>query len=129
MPHKLVWNTTGDILHLSLYNQITLDEMVIINEQIIGMLNRLDQKVILLMEVSTLNAGYTTVDQLRKTQEYIHHSKLDSLVIISRNKLNRLITMMAFNLGRVPFFQFDTEEKASGHVKRRGFSGSILANI
>lgn len=125
MPHETKLNSVGDILHLNIYDTLYVDEMLVINEEVTEILNQLDRKIILLMDLSSLNAGYSTADQLRRTQEYVHHLQLDSLIVISKNKLNRLISILAFSLARVPSFQFDNKERALLHMTRRGFSGAI----
>lgn len=127
MPFTLTWYAVGEAVELDLSGKLTLDEMEIINQRASDLLTSSEQKIVLLIDASALVAGYTTADQLRTTQRYTDHPQLDSLVVVASSKLNRLITLLAFNLVRPPFLQFSSRESAHAYMIRRGFSESSVA--
>src|SRR5262245_9611879 len=110
MAYKLTWYAVDEILHLSLKNVITAEEMKEINHHTTEMLDDAGRKLSLIIDVSELTASYATVDSLRMTQRYRDHHKLDAIIVIANNKLNRLITLLAFNLCRAHFMQFDSRD-------------------
>jgi hypothetical protein len=124
MPYTLTWYAVGEALHLSLAGDLSLDEMSLINQHTTDILAIAERKLFLLIDVSALTSGYATVDHLRRTQKYMDHPKLEALVVIANSKLNRLIMLLAFNLARVPFFQFPNKEGAQEYMTRRGYSES-----
>lgn len=127
MPYNLTWYAFGEALHLDLSGSLTLADMHLINQRTIDILASSDRKIVLLLDASALVAGYGTADQLRTTQRYTDHPKLDALVVVANSKLNRLITLLAFNLARAPFLQFSSRESAYAYFLRRGFSESSVA--
>lgn len=127
MPFTFTWYAVGEALQLDLSGSLTLDEMQRISQRVIELLDECQQKVVLMIDASEMVAGYTTADQLRATQRYVDHPKLDALVVVASSKLNRLITLLAFNLVRPPFLQFSNRESAYAYLIRRGFSESSVA--
>ena len=81
-----------------------------------------------MLDVSELLASYTTVDTMRMTQHYRDHYKLDAIIGIANNKLNRLITALVFNLCRAFFVQFDSRDKAQSYMFERGMVTSSRIN-
>ena len=120
MAYKLTWYAVDEVLHLSLKNVISPEEMREINQQTTEMLENAGRKLTLMIDVSELIASYATVDSLRMTQRYRDHHKLDAIIVIANNKLNRLITLLAFNLCRAHFMQFDNRDKAHTYMSQRG---------
>lgn len=127
MPHDITWYAEGEALQLDLSGNLTPDEMQRINQETTDILARSDQKIVLLIDASGLTSGYLTADQLRSTQRYVDHPNLDALVIVATSKINRLITLLAFNLALAPFLQFSSKESARAYMIRRGFSESPVA--
>jgi hypothetical protein len=128
MAFKLTWYAVDEVLHLSLKNVISPEEMREINEQTTEMLEGAGRKLSLIIDVSELIASYATVDSLRMTQRYRDHHKLDAIIVIANNKLNRLITLLAFNLCRAHFMQFDNREKAHTYMSQRGMVRAAASN-
>jgi hypothetical protein len=120
MAYKLTWYAVDEVLYLSLKNVISPEEMREINAQTTEMLESAGRKLSLMIDVSELIASYATVDSLRMTQRYRDHHKLDAIIVIANNKLNRLITLLAFNLCRAHFMQFDSRDKAHTYMSQRG---------
>ncbi|MFW5691410.1 MAG: hypothetical protein ACOCXZ_02805 [Chloroflexota bacterium] len=120
MAHTLSWYMAGHVLALALDGQPSLQELRDINEEIIEVLDRSQTNLNIIIDAVNLRAGYQTADQLRSTQHYMNHPRLANVLVISDNKLNRLITLMAFCLSRAHFIQFDTHQKADAFLRRHG---------
>ena len=127
MPYKLTWYSFGEVLHLALDSDLSLEELDRINHETVEILNEAEQKMMLVIDVSKLVAGYQTVTYLRTTQHYMDHPGLNTIIVIANNKLNRLITLLAFNLGRARLIQFDSLEKTQWYMTQNGFSESRAA--
>lgn len=127
MSYTLTWYAVGEVLHLNLKNNLSLDEMMLINHEIMAILDKTQHSLTLLIDVSDLTVGYATVEQLRNTQLYRDHSKLDVIVTVAGNKLNRLITLLVFSLSRARFVQVESAERAHMYMSHRGFSPSSTA--
>jgi hypothetical protein len=121
VPYELTWYATGDVLRLDLQKGLSQDELRIINQAIVDILNESTRNITLLIDVSEMTAGYGTVNHLRETQRYPDHPRLDAIIVIANNKLNRLITLLAFNLVRAQYIQFDNLETARRYMVRKGF--------
>jgi hypothetical protein len=110
------------VLRLDLQGNPSLEEMRTINQSMMDILNESERNLTLLIDVSGMTAGYTTVNHLRNTQTYRDHPNMDAVVVVANNKLNRLITLLAFNLSRAQFVQFESLEIAQRYMVRKGFS-------
>src|SRR5690606_25364589 len=110
MAYELKWNVFGQVIDLALYNHLSLNEMKAINQEVLGFLAEAHQKVVLVIDVSELNTGYYTVDHLRTTQQYMHHHSIDTILLVAMTKLNRLISLLAFNPSPLPLLQFEEPE-------------------
>jgi hypothetical protein len=122
--YQLTWHSTGEVLRLDLLNKVSLDEMKVINGETINILDKSDRKLILLIDASSLKVDYATVDQLRMTQLYRDHPKLSAIVVVADNKMNRLITLLAFHLSKAHFIQLDSAEQAQEYFLRHRESRS-----
>ncbi len=122
MAHKLTWYVNDEVLYLALEGNLPPEEMKEINEQMLAQLETTSRKVTLLLDASALAVGYSTIDSLRLTQKYRDHHRLGTIVGIANNKLNRLITLLAFNLSRANFIQFDSDDKVQAYMSQRGWS-------
>lgn len=116
MSYEISWYATQGVLRLELQNSMSLDEMKLANQHTTHILDEADHKLALMIDASALTAGYTTADYLRSTQQYKDHPKLDVIVVIANNKLNRLITLLAFSSSRARFMQFSSAEEAQVYI-------------
>lgn len=124
MAHELTWYTDGLVLRLDLKGQVLPDEMKQIDAQIRRTLDKNQPKLLLVINASLLAAEYLTVNDLRRTQQYIDHPHLDGIVVIANNKLSRLITMLVYGASQAGFVQFENFERAQAYIHLRGFSES-----
>lgn len=121
MAFDINWSADGQVVDIALYNHVSLDEMQVINQRVMETIDQTSGKIAVLIDVSRLNTGYYTVEHLRTTQQYMHSQKVDAIVVVSDNKLNRLIGLLVFNLTYIPLFQFDDSAQAHRHLEERGF--------
>jgi hypothetical protein len=120
VPHRLSWYSVREALCLELENVLSIDEMEVMSRQINDLLNKSDQKLMLMIDVSKLTVGYHTVNHLRQTQRYMDHPNLQTLVLMADNKLNRLTGLLVFNLARARLVQFDSREKSRDFMTTNG---------
>ncbi|MBN2303533.1 MAG: hypothetical protein JXQ72_03600 [Anaerolineae bacterium] len=123
MSYELTRHPTDTVLQLALRNTLSLQDLKQINQQVVDALDKSNQKLTLVIDASSLKASYNTVEHLRATQLYRDHPILDTIVIIASDKLNRLVTLLAFHLARVRFIQFDDAEQAQRYVQKQQASG------
>lgn len=120
MAYTLSWYAANKVLYLSLKGNFSFEELNEINTRMMDVLENSSRKLSLILDVSELMAGYATVDSLRATQKYRDHVNLEAIIGIANNKLNRLITLVAFNLCRAYFIQFDTPDKVQTYMFQKG---------
>ncbi|MBZ0304821.1 MAG: hypothetical protein K8I82_02015 [Anaerolineae bacterium] len=126
MPYEITWYSEGEVLQVALHNDLSLEELNNINQQTTRILDGVKKSIYIVIDASNMNAGYYTVNHLRNTQHYLDHPNLSTVIVTSENKLNRLVTLLAFNLCRAQFIQFDSPEKAESYMSKKGISGSLL---
>jgi len=122
MTYKLSWLLQDEVLSLILPSLATIDTLRELNQDITDILDNSSSKVIILLNLEQMKTTYNTADQLRNTQLYIVHHNLDCMLIMAGNKLNRLISLLAFSTARSPVIQFDNQQQVDGYFKRRGIT-------
>ena len=127
MEQKVSWYIPDRVLHVVLDGQPTFEDLQSVNQQIVGFLDKSKPDIYILFDVMNMGVGYRTTDDLRNTQKYLNHARLYAILVVTDNKLNRLITLMAFGLGRNHFFQFDAVEKVNAFLKHRGLEAGKQA--
>lgn len=121
MTYKLSWYTPGKVLYLELKSQPAIHELEAINQEVSDILAIHKEPVNLLINAMEMKAGYETSNWLRDTQKYMNDPKVKQAYFVSDNKLNRLISLMAFSMSRVRLMQFERWQLAVDHLKRQGF--------
>lgn len=120
MTHTLSWHTPEKVLLLTLHGHINAHELDAINQAVIDKLDESASLLHILIDASEMVASYSSADYLRNTQKYMNHRLLDSAIVVSDNKLNRLVTLMAFCVARTKFFQCERMDKAERLLRSRG---------
>jgi hypothetical protein len=128
MAYKLGWYAQDEVIYLGLEGTLSFEELKEINERMLAVLEDSPQKLALMLDVSELTAGYATVETLRMTQKYGDHQKLETIIGIANSKLNRLITLLTFNLCRAYFVQFDSQDKAQTYFSQKGVVKSPMSD-
>lgn len=121
MAFEINWNADGQVVDIALCDHVSLDEMQLINQRVMETIDQAAGKIAILIDVSRMNTGYYTVEHLRNTQQYMHSQKVETIIVVANNKLNRLIGLLVFNLTHIPLFQFDNSLQAHRHLEERGF--------
>jgi len=121
MPYQLGWYKPEQILYLELTGQPTIQELKQVNQEVNHILDSHQRKMILLMDTTGFTAGYHSANYLRETQTYVNHDYLGDVLVISDNKLTRLITLLAFSLSRANFSQYNSMALAEKVLQRMGF--------
>lgn len=124
MAHTLLWYTPDQVLHLTLDGQLSVLELQEINQEIMEILENQNNRLNIVIDATSLKSGHNTSNQLRDTQKYLNHRQLDTAFVVAENKLNRLITLMAFSLSRAKFLQFRDWQKAVDILSKRGFNNT-----
>lgn len=122
MPYTLGWYKPEQVLTLMLDGQLSLQELEAINQEVTDALESHETKLSILIDMTNMQTGYHTAEMLRSTQKYMDDPRLDSAFIVAENKLNRLITLMAFCTARATFIQFNSMEMAEHMLSRRDFA-------
>lgn len=117
MAYTVDWQHLDQAIELTIHGQPTLEELQAINEEVSHVLDGIDTRVSILIDTVDLTAGYETANQLRDTQHYMNHPKLDRILVVATNKLNRLITLLAFCTARARLVQYDDPRKARANLK------------
>ena len=121
MGYTLSWYISGQVLYLKLKGQPKVQELKAINQEIVDILDSSQEKMSIVIDVNELRVSYTSTDQLRATQTYMDREQLVLALIVTDNKLNRLITLMAFSTTRTKFIQCKNLQEVEIHLKNRGF--------
>ncbi len=127
MTHRLCWYANKEVLYLEFNGQINSEELHAINQKVVEILDASQVRVHIVINANSLQTGYKTAKELRETQSYMHHPQLEYAYVIAGNKLNRLITLMAFSRSRAKFVQFDTLNKVEFLLERRGYERTLAS--
>ena len=119
MTH-LSWLIDEQVLKLTFPDILKEDFAKVINDEITEILDKNEQKVIIYIDAADLTPSYQTTDVLRSTQTYIGHKNLDCLLVVTANKLNRLIILMAYAAARVPVLRLENKDELKSYLDRRG---------
>lgn len=120
MPYQLGWYKNTQVILLKLDDKLQTPELHRANQDVLAVLDASDMKKSILIDVTHFVANYQSMDELRNTQTYANHPRLDSIFVVTDNKLNRLITLVAFSRARAKFFQFVNLEFADKMLQRFG---------
>ncbi|MDQ7024638.1 MAG: hypothetical protein Q9P01_07250 [Anaerolineae bacterium] len=126
MAHTLSWYTPHRVLCLTLEGQLSIEELQEINLKVMEMFERQNDRLNIVIDATSLKSGYNTSNDLRSTQKYMNHHQLDTAFVVAENKINRLITLMAFSISRAKFLQFRDWEKATDMLSRSGFANTQI---
>lgn len=122
--YTVSWQVPEQILYLSLEGEPGIQELKELNRQVMEMLQPVQKKVNIVMNVIKLKPGYRTSDHLRDTQRYMDLPQLENVFVVADNKLSRLTMLLAFSLSRAHFMLFDDLQKTMDYVNRRGLGAA-----
>lgn len=128
MSHTISWYIPERVLLLELDDQLKVQEFEAINHEIVDRLDSSQQKVIVVIDVNKMQINHQTANHLRDTQKYMGHVQLNTALIITDNKLARLITLMAFSTSRTRLIQCKNLKEVEINLKQRGFESTSIAS-
>lgn len=119
MSYSISWYIPKQVIYLKLADQPTVEELKASNREISAILDEGHGKMNILIDAMDLQASYQTSSHLRDTQKFMDHPRMECAVVVTDNKLNRLITLIAFCMARAQFMQFDEFSRAEEYLKHR----------
>ncbi len=125
MSYTISWYTPDKILYLEFSDTPDENDLKEIDRYIMNVIAQYDDKLSIVINMMEMRAGYRTADILRETQNYMNHPSIESAFFVTDNKLNRLITILAFNLARAHIIQFKDLRVTREHLSRKGFHTNL----
>lgn len=127
MSHELKWYASGKVLCLSVQGGLSSDEMEHINQRLTMLLDNSESRLQLVIDMSEMVSAYHTAQELRRTQAYMDHLQLETIIVVANSKLNRLIALLAFGLARARFMPVDSRDSMRRYMRQHGFSETSAA--
>ncbi len=111
MSYEMDWNPQGKVLQVKMTGTLSMQEFIEIDKQINNYLQASDERIALVVDASDANFSPYSIERVKPTQKYLNSYQISQLVVVSNKKLNRLATLLLFNLCR-PKLQFcnDTDQ-------------------
>ena len=119
MSHTIHWQKPGETIRLNLAGNLNRQELKDINQEMNILLQSGPNPLKVILDVTGLEADYTIADNLRDTQTYMNDGKVELVLIVTRNKLNHLIMLIAFSICRAHCVYFSTLEQANHFLQQR----------
>jgi hypothetical protein len=112
MPYQINWETPEAVLSLRLLDQVTFQEFVEIDRSITAHLNEgsPDSAIVLIVDVTQATSVPQSFNELKTSQTYATAAnlRLKWILVVSSNRLMRLMMLLTFNLCRPTLRFFDT---------------------
>src|SRR5688572_24131834 len=108
MGYKVASSGQAQTIEFSLDGQLTVQELRTVNQEITQLLDQHEKNASIIIDAAKLRVAYQTANQLQDTQKYMSHRNLRKVVVVSNNKLTRLIMLLAFSLSAAQLIQVDT---------------------
>jgi hypothetical protein len=121
VAYKLSWYIPYQVLCLSLEGELKDHELQAMNTEVVKILSNRQTPLNLLIDAANLKASAYTAQQLRETQTYINHPKLEGTVVVANGKLGHLVTFIAFGSGQAHLAQFDNFRQAEIYMDGHWF--------
>ena len=125
MSYTISWYTPDKVLYLEFNDTPQEKDLLDINNYVMDVIDKYEGKLSIVINMMKMRAGYETANKLRDTQAYMNHPAIESAFFVTDNKLNRLITILAFNLARARIVQFNDLKITREHLSRKGFHTSL----
>ncbi len=116
MGYEMAWNIAGKVLHLKLFNTLSIEEFVEIDKQINEQLQAYSDRIALIVDASAATFSPYSIERIKPTQKYLNSYQISQLIVVGSSKVNRLAMLLLFNLCR-PKLQFcDTIDQAQRYI-------------
>lgn len=117
MKYTLSWYVPNQVIYVMLEGLPDRNEAVQMDEEINHMLESYE-KIIIILDIDNMKANYQTTDLLR-VLTCVQHNNLDAILTLTENKLNRLMSLMAFGTSPTLTKQFATTQEIQTFLKQR----------
>ena len=121
MPYKYDWYVEGQVLHIEVWGDQTLEELKEANEVMVQQLDSGTGRFVhLVINDENLKSIPISLTELRKTFKYSRHPKLGWVVMVgSQNRdFTGYIVVMLAKLARARYIRFDTFDEVKEHLKK-----------
>lgn len=111
MSYDLKWHTPQRTLQLTLSGYVTLEEFRQLDRAIHDMIGTPTQPLAMIIDTSAVASVSVYTEQIRASQTFPNHPKMEWILIIGQNKLMRFTMMVIYNASqaRLQFFQTHAE--------------------
>ncbi|MEO1288218.1 MAG: hypothetical protein AAFV93_10650 [Chloroflexota bacterium] len=118
MAYELAWHIEDQALLLTISGHYTLLDARDANKHILDMLEKSSNTLALLIDATTMQRPYN-FGEIRATQHYMDHQRLDGIYVATRDRLIKLSMMVIFNLSRANLFIADDVINAENMLRQR----------
>lgn len=114
MTYNIFWQIPDQVLCMELEGHLQLDDFNQINYAVISHLDSVTENpgIALLISAARLNGVPQAFQQLRASQTYVERRDLTHIVVVTTNKMVRLMMLLTFNLSRPSLRFFDDLDHA-----------------
>ncbi len=120
MAYSVAWDIPGKVLYLKVLEEVSRQEFLEIDNKIKVCLGKYDTEILLVVDASQAKIAPYGIEQIKASQTYLQSRQIKQLLVISNNKLNRLVLLLLFNLCR-PKLQFcDNFNQAQRFIEMSG---------
>ena len=120
------WNTPGQVLHLKMSNNLSVEEFIEIDKEINEHLQACDERIALIVDASDAQFSPYSIEKVKPTQKYLNSYQISQLIVVGDKKLNRLAMLLLFNLCR-PRLQFcDNFDQAKRYLSMSNMQTGYL---
>lgn len=107
----LSWHIPGRVMYLRINGDYRVEDSRQVNAAIIEELDQSPDDLVLLIDATVMNRPYH-FDQIRATQTYKDHWKLQSIYVVTKDRLVKLALIIIFNISRAHLHLFDDFDEA-----------------
>lgn len=122
MPYQVEWEQPQSVLRLRLLDQVTFQEFVDIDRDISELLKTIsaDAHIALLVDANETSGVPRAYNEIKTSQTFAtrRNSQIRLILIVTNNKLIRLMMLLIYNLCRPMIHMFDTMAQAQAFVSR-----------
>jgi hypothetical protein len=115
--YQLERNEAHDIVTLKLIGDVSFKEFIDINAMVVDVLNELNDDVILVIDLAQGRNLPFPNGTLKSSQAYAQHPRLNSIIVLTDNKLFRLSMLLMFSAVETRVQFFESLGKAQGYLQ------------
>lgn len=118
--YKIQIDNEAPIFHASFTGDVSLGDFAVLNEQVNVWLGQADQytRSVLVLNIKAASSIPPSIEEMRQVQRYASRTNLTWILVITDNKLHRLILMLALHLSRPQLQFFPSADQAEQFARR-----------